>query len=102
MKTLRTFMATAGLLAVTATTATAQPVNYTTTGRFTGPIPGCREVSEFVTARCTTSAFSLLFQGTTGTNIGNGSVTSLGTFLLTATGSQAVPPGTVAFELFVN
>lgn len=102
MKTLRTFLAAAGLLAVTAATVSAQAVNYTTTGRFTGPTPGCRELSESVTARCTTAAFSLLFQGTAGTNIGSGSVASLGTFLLTATGSQVVPPGTVTFELFVN
>ena len=40
--------------------------------------------------------------GTSGINIGNGSITSLGTLFLTGSGTQVVPPGVVAFEIFIN
>ena len=102
MKTLRKFLATAGMLAATAASAAAQPVNYTTTARFTSGSATCNQLVAAATATCSTGSFSLLFRGTMGTNIGNGSVASLGTFLLTGMGNQIVPPGVVTFELFVN
>ena len=102
MRLLNRMLCTSGLMCATAIAVTAQPVNYTTTARFTSGSAGCNQTVALSTATCTNAAFSLLFTGVSGLNIGNGSVTSLGTFLLTGTGSQVVPPGVVTFELFIN
>ena len=102
MKTFRTVLTAAALLAGTAVTATAQPINYTTTARFTSGAATCNQAVALASVTCSNAGFSLLFTGTSGMNIGNGSITSLGTLLLTGTGTQVVPPGVVTFEVFIN
>ena len=102
MTTLRTLLTTVALLGVTEGTAAAQPVSYITTARFTSGAPGCNQLVALSSATCSNAGFSLLFMGATGLNIGNGSVVSLGTFFLTGSGTQVVPPGVVTFELFIN
>lgn len=98
----RALLAASGLFVAVATSAVAQAVNYSTTGRFTSGSSACNQVVATSSVTCTNAGFSLLFMGTTGVNIGSGSVVSLGTFLLTGTGTQVVPQGVVTFELFIN
>ena len=102
MKSFRTVLTAATLMAGTAVTAAAQPINYTTTARFTSAAATCNQAVALASVTCSNAGFSLLFTGTSGMNIGNGSITSLGTLLLTGTGTQVVPPGVVTFEVFIN
>jgi hypothetical protein len=86
-------------------TAEAQ-INYVTTGFFGGPgttAPGvtCTTASA-ATASCTGGGFNLVFTGTSGINLANNTITSLGTFGLTGTGTVTVPPSMIFFNLLVN
>lgn len=101
MRSLRAWVAGTALLATAAGTAEAQ-MNFTTTGRFTSGTAGCNQLTAANSVTCAFGAFTLTYTGTTGTNIGSGSVASLGTFLLTGSGSATVPPPNITFELFIN
>ena len=102
MRSIRAFAAGATMLAAAAGTAQAQ-MNFTTTGRFTAPgAASCTQLVAVSSVTCAFGSFTLLYTGTTGTDIGSGSVASLGTFLLTGTGSQTVPPPDITFELFIS
>lgn len=100
MRSLRTLTVAAAMLATAAGTAEAQ-ISFATTGRFTSATAGCSQLVASSSVTCAFGSFSLTYTGTTGTNIGNGSIASLGTFLLTGTGNQTITPGQVTFELFV-
>lgn len=89
----------AGTLA--AGTAEAQ-INYTTQGYFSGPGSVACTTTAALTASCTGSGFSLLFTGTSGVNLANNTITSLGTFDLTGTGTATANPGVLNFTLLVN
>lgn len=102
MRLMKKMVLTTGLMCATSLVATAQPVNYTTTARFTSGSATCNQLVAAATATCSNGGFSLLWNGTSGLNIANGSIASLGTFLLTGTGTQVVPPGVVTFELFIS
>jgi hypothetical protein len=81
-------------LVASASVAAAQGVTYTTTGTF-GDGPTCN------TNVCNGGGFLLTFTGATppsGVNVGSGSFTSLGTFVLTGTGTVS---GSVPFTLNV-
>lgn len=101
MHTMRAFAAGAALFAAAAGTMEAQ-VGYTTTGRFTSTTGTCNQLAAASSVSCAFGSFTLLYTGTTASSVGNGSVVSFGTFLLTGTGSATVPPPTITFDLFVN
>src|SRR5690349_23262434 len=89
----------AGLVATG--TAGAQ-INYSTQGFFSGPGTATCTTVASLTASCSGGGFALLFTGTSGINLANNTITSLGTFSLTGTGNVTVPPGSVFFTLLVN
>jgi len=103
MMKLRKLAAGAALFVASAVPALAQPVNFTTTGRFTSPNATCNSAIAMMNATCTFGGFSLLYSGTSATNIGSGSVISLGSFRLSGgPGTWTLPPGQVTFELFIS
>ena len=83
--------------AMAASVASAQAINYTTSGTFSSAFATCNG-----TATCTGGGFTLNFIPTTGTNIGAPSTVSLGSFSLTGTGDVTVAPGVVTFTLMIN
>lgn len=102
MKRTSRVAATLALLAVTVGSVQAQVINYTTTGRFTSPTATCNAVAFSTSATCAGAGWNLLYNGVAGTNLGNGTITSLGTFLLTGSGNASVAPGVIRFELMIN
>jgi hypothetical protein len=92
--------------ALLAGTAGAQGINYTTQGFFSGPATSLPTVTCTTTASlvasCTNAALSLVFTGTSGINLANNTITSLGTFALSGTGDITVPPGNIFFTLLVH
>lgn len=103
MTKMRRIAAGAALLTAAASPVLAQPVNFTTTGRFTSARPACNNVSALMNATCSFDGFNLVFNGTSAVNIGSNTVASLGSFLLTGIdGNTTIPSGTVTFELFIS
>ncbi len=86
---------------VNAQASSGPPISYTTTGKFTSPGATCNQTVSASTAVCSGAGFTLTFTGTTGANIGSGSITSLGQFLLAGTGNASTGPGVVNFQLDV-
>jgi len=96
--------ASALLAGVIATASAGAQINYTTQGFFSGPGIsglGCTTVAS-LTASCSGGGFTLVYTGTSGLNLANNTITSLGTFNLTGTGTVTVPAGAVFFTLLVN
>ncbi len=87
--------------AMSASVAGAQVTAFNTQGFFTSSATGCSGTAA-LTATCATNGYSLLFTGTTGSNIGSGSTISFGNFMLTSTGTTASSPTSVFFTLVVN
>jgi hypothetical protein len=86
--------------------ANGQAINYTTEGFFSGPgttAPGVTcTAAPLATASCTGGGFNLLFTGVAGLNLANNTITSLGTFDLTGTGTVTVPSGFLLFTLLIQ
>jgi hypothetical protein len=101
MKAMRTIVAIAAIFSASATAADAQ-VTYSTLGKFTSATPGCSGAIATLTANCLGSGFNILFEGTTGTSIADGSIASLGTFKLTDMNDITLAPGTYTFALVIN
>ncbi len=101
MRSLNAWVAGATMLAAVATTAEAQ-ISFTTTGRFVSGTATCNQLVATNNVTCAFGSFTLQYFGTTGSNIGSSSIASLGTFLLTGSGSSTLPPPNITFELFVN
>jgi hypothetical protein len=94
--------------AVLAAPATAQ-TSYVTQGFFTGGGATCTTTPAFnplVTApsgaSCSGAGFVLTYTPAVATNIGDGSITSLGNFFLEGTGTATAPPSTVLFTLAIR
>ena len=91
---------------LTAATASAQAVNYSTTGQFSG-LPGfCSDPVALTVVTCSVggaTGFDLTFTGANGINLGTPTSASIGSFLLTGplAGSVVAPPG-VTFTLIIN
>ena len=95
--------------AVLAAPVSAQGTSYVTQGFFTGGGPTCTTVPGFnplttgpLGATCSGAGFSLVYTPSTAVNIGDGSITSLGQFTLTGTGSATAPPATVLFTIAIR
>ena len=101
MSSMRAWIAGATLLGAAAGTADAQ-LNYTTAGRFGSTLATCSQLTAMNSVACAFGGFTLTFTGTTGANVGSGSVVSLGTFALTGTGNVTLPPPSITFDLFIN
>lgn len=85
--------------ALTATAASAQLVNFSTTGVFTSPAATCNGTNV-----CAGGGFTLTFNGasTAAPGLVTPTFSTLGTFTLTGTGSASVNPGVVNFALTIN
>jgi hypothetical protein len=99
-------MAGAVLASTIATAAAGAQINYSTQGFFSGPGTTAAGVTcttaSALSASCSGGGFVLLFTGTAGINLASGTITSLGTFSLTGTGTVTVPSGAIFFTLLVN
>jgi hypothetical protein len=99
-------MAGAVLASTIATAAAGAQINYTTQGFFSGPGTTASGVTcttaAALAASCSGGGFNLLFSTAAGVNLANGTITSLGTFSLTGTGTVTVPAGAIFFTLLVN
>jgi hypothetical protein len=99
-------MAGAVLASTIATAAAGAQINYSTQGFFSGPGTTAAGVTcttaSALSASCSGGGFNLLFTGTAGINLASGTITSLGTFSLTGTGTVTVPSGAIFFTLLVN
>ena len=97
--TVRKVFTALAVSALAATAASAQPVNFTTSGVFTSAVAGCNG-----TATCTGGGFTLTFNGasTTAPGLNTPTFSTLGQFLLTGTGTASVAPGVVGFTLFID
>ena len=101
----RSAIAGTATVALATGAAGAQPVNYTTTGQFSGAPGFCADPVALAVVNCSggPTGFNLQFTGTAGINLGSPTTGQLGTFLLTgpATGSVTAPAG-IVFTLFIN
>lgn len=99
-------LAGAVLAGVIGTAGAGAQINFTTQGFFSGPGTTASGVTcttlAALNASCMGGGFSLTFVGTSGLNLANGTITSLGTFDLIGSGNVTVPSGSVFFTLLVN
>lgn len=106
MQRMRKLVAALLTSALATSTAGAQAINYTTQGFFSGPGTTASGVTcttaAALTASCTGGGFNLIYSGTSGINLANGTIASLGSFNLTGAGNTTVPSGAVFFTLLIN
>jgi hypothetical protein len=95
--------------AVLTAPAQAQGTSYYTQGFFSSPVdPTCNSapfnplVVVPLSASCVGGGFTLSYTPESQTNVGDLSITSLGHFLLTGTGTATALPGQVTFQLAIR
>lgn len=84
-------------LALAAASAGAQGATYTTTGTFTSGAATCNGGST-----CSGAGFTLVYTPTSGINVANNSISSIGQFTLTGSGDASAMPGDVMFRIMIN